>query len=72
MPPHYDSLVAKLVVYGHDRSECISRVESALREYVIDGIDTIIPLHQKLAKQPEIISGDYDIHWLEKKLKASD
>ena len=72
VPPHYDSLVAKLVVYGHDRSECISRVESALREYVIDGIDTIIPLHQKLAKQPEIISGDYDIHWLEKKLKASD
>lgn len=72
VPPHYDSLVAKLVVYGHDRSECISRVESALREYVIDGIDTIIPLHQKLAKQADIISGDYDIHWLEKKLKASD
>jgi acetyl-CoA carboxylase biotin carboxylase subunit len=72
VPPHYDSLVAKLVVYGHDRSECISRVESALREYVIDGIDTIIPLHQKLAKQTDIISGDYDIHWLEKKLKASD
>ena len=71
VPPHYDSLVAKLVVYGHDRSECISRVESALREYVIDGIDTIIPLHQKLAKQAEIISGDYDIHWLEKKLKAN-
>ncbi len=72
VPPHYDSLVAKLVVYGHDRSECISRVESALREYVIDGIDTIIPLHQKLAKQTDIISGDYDIHWLEKKLKASE
>lgn len=71
VPPHYDSLVAKLVVYGHDRSECISRVESALREYVIDGIDTIIPLHQKLAKQPEIISGEYDIHWLEKKLKTN-
>lgn len=70
VPPHYDSLVAKLVVYGHDRSECISRVESALREYVIDGIDTIIPLHQKLAKEADIISGDYDIHWLEKKLKA--
>ena len=72
VPPHYDSLVAKLVVYGHNRSECISRVESALREYVIDGIDTIIPLHQKLAKQTDIISGDYDIHWLEKKLKASE
>ncbi|MBX3486726.1 MAG: acetyl-CoA carboxylase biotin carboxylase subunit [Candidatus Paracaedibacteraceae bacterium] len=70
VPPHYDSLVAKLVVYGHDRSECISRVESALREYVIDGIDTIIPLHQKLAKETDIVAGDYDIHWLEKKLKS--
>lgn len=70
VPPHYDSLVAKLVVYGHDRAECISRVERALTEYVIDGIDTIIPLHQKLAKEPDILSGEYDIHWLEKKLKS--
>lgn len=71
VPPHYDSLVAKLVVFGHDRDECIKRVESALREYVIDGIDTIIPLHQKLAKEADIISGNYDIHWLEKKLKTT-
>ncbi|WP_010299941.1 acetyl-CoA carboxylase biotin carboxylase subunit [Candidatus Odyssella thessalonicensis] len=70
IPPHYDSLVAKLIVYGHDRSECINRVDRALKEYVIDGIDTIIPLHQRLAQEPDILSGDYDIHWLEKKLNS--
>lgn len=70
VPPHYDSLVAKLIIYGHDRAECISRVERALKEYVIEGIDTIIPLHQKLAADPDIISGNYDIHWLEKKLNS--
>src|SRR5690606_24517493 len=43
VPPHYDSLVAKLIIYGHDSAECISRVERALKEYVIEGIDTIIP-----------------------------
>lgn len=68
VPPHYDSLVAKLVVYGQTREECIRRVERALKEYVIEGIETIIPLHQKLAKEADIQSGDYDIHWLEKKL----
>jgi acetyl-CoA carboxylase biotin carboxylase subunit len=70
VPPYYDSLVAKLVIYGHDRAECISRVERALKEYVIDGIDTIIPLHQRLAKEEDILSGNYDIHWLEKKLNG--
>lgn len=70
IPPHYDSLIAKLIVYGHNRNECINRVDRALKEYVIDGIDTIIPLHQRLAKEPEILSGDYDIHWLEKKLNS--
>lgn len=70
VPPHYDSLVAKLVVYGHTREECISRVQRALKEYVIDGIDTIIPLHQRLAQEPDIQSGNYDIHWLEKKLNS--
>lgn len=69
VPPHYDSLVAKLVVYGHTRAECIKRVERALKEFVIEGIETIIPLHQQLAQEPDIKSGNYDIHWLEKKLK---
>ena len=69
VPPHYDSLVAKLVVYGDTREECLKRVERALREYVIDGIDTIIPLHRILVEDPDIQQGNYDIHWLEKKLK---
>lgn len=70
VPPHYDSLVAKLIVYGHTRAECIKRVERALKEFVIDGIETIIPLHQRLATQEDIQTGTYDIHWLEKKLKG--
>ena len=71
IPPHYDSLVAKLVVYGDTREECLMRVERALREYVIDGIDTILPLHLMLANDPDIQRGEYDIHWLEKKLRKS-
>lgn len=70
VPPHYDSLIAKLVVYGDTREECIRRVDRALREYVITGIDTTIPLHQKLANDPDIQRGDYTIHWLEQKLAA--
>lgn len=69
VPPHYDSLIAKLVVYGHTRAECIKRVERALKEFVIEGVETIIPLHQQLAQESDIQSGNYDIHWLEKKLK---
>jgi len=71
VPPHYDSLVAKLIIYGDTREECLKRAERALREYVIDGIDTILPLHRILAEDPDIQRGDYDIHWLEKKLKQS-
>lgn len=70
VPPHYDSLVAKLVVYGDTREECLVRVDRALQEYVIDGIATTIPLHQRLVKEDAIQRGDYNIHWLEKKLKA--
>lgn len=70
VPPHYDSLVAKLIVYGHTREECIKRVDRALKEYVISGIETIIPLHRQLANDADILKGDYDIHWLEKKLNS--
>lgn len=69
VPPHYDSMVAKLIVYGDTRDECLQRVDRALREYIIDGISTTIPLHQRLVKEPDVIRGDYTIHWLEKKLK---
>jgi acetyl-CoA carboxylase biotin carboxylase subunit len=66
VPPHYDSLVSKLVVHGGTRNECLMRLRRALEEYVITGIDTTIPLHQRLVEAPEFIDGDYDIHWLEK------
>lgn len=68
VPPTYDSLVAKLVVYGNTRQECIMRLRRALKEYVITGIKTTLPLHQKLAYNEDIIKGSFDIHWLEKHL----
>ena len=66
IPPHYDSLIAKLIVYGQNRNECLMRLRRALEEYVVDGIHTTIPLHQKLIGDNDFINGDYDIHWLEK------
>jgi acetyl-CoA carboxylase, biotin carboxylase subunit len=65
VPPNYDSLVAKLVVHGTTRNECLMRLRRALQEYVIAGIDTTIPLHQRLIAAPDFINGDYNIHWLE-------
>lgn len=69
VPPYYDSLVAKLIVHGNDREMCLMRLNRALREFVIDGIKTTIPLHQRLVHDPEIRAGEYDIHWLERRLK---
>ncbi len=66
VPPNYDSLVAKLVVHGTSRNECLMRLKRALQEYVIGGIETTIPLHQRLVADPDFINGDYDIHWLER------
>jgi acetyl-CoA carboxylase biotin carboxylase subunit len=68
VPPHYDSLVAKLIVHGTGRNECLMRLRRALGEFVIDGIDTTIPLHQHLIVEPQFIDGDYDIGWLERYL----
>jgi acetyl-CoA carboxylase biotin carboxylase subunit len=65
VPPHYDSLIAKLIVHGQTRNECLMRLRRALEEMVIQGIETSLPLHQKLIAQPDFINGDYDIHWLE-------
>ena len=70
IPPYYDSLVGKLVVHGRDREECIARTRRCLSEMVVGGIETTIPLFQDLLVQPEILSGDYDIHWLERWIKA--
>jgi acetyl-CoA carboxylase biotin carboxylase subunit len=66
VPPHYDSLVAKLIVHGNSRNECLMRLRRALEEMVIDGIATTTPLHQELIGQPDFIDGNYDIHWLER------
>lgn len=66
IPSHYDSLIAKLIVYGRDRKDCIMKTRRALQEYVIDGVQTSIPLHMELLKNEDVVRGDYDIHWLEK------
>ena len=66
IPPYYDSLVGKLIVHGRDREECIARLNRCLGEIVVGGIDTNIPLFQDLLQQPDILTGDYDIHWLER------
>ncbi|MBN9526250.1 MAG: acetyl-CoA carboxylase biotin carboxylase subunit [Alphaproteobacteria bacterium] len=65
VPPNYDSLVAKLIVHGQNRNECIMRLRRALNEMVISGIETTIPLHLALTAQNDFINGAYDIHWLE-------
>jgi acetyl-CoA carboxylase biotin carboxylase subunit len=68
VPPYYDSMIAKLIVHGASREEAIARMKRALQEFVITGIKTSIPLHLKLVDNQHIISGDYDIHWLENNL----
>ena len=66
VPPHYDSLVAKLIVHGSTRAEAIARCRRALTEMVVDGIHTTIPLHKLIMEDPEFAAGDYTIHWLER------
>jgi len=65
VPPHYDSMIAKLIVHGTSRNECLMRLRRALDEYVIGGIETTLPLHRRLVREPAFIDGAYDIHWLE-------
>ncbi|MDY0883711.1 acetyl-CoA carboxylase biotin carboxylase subunit [Dongia soli] len=66
VPPNYDSLIAKLIVHGRSRNECLMRLRRALEETVIMGVQTSIPVHQRLIQAPDFINGDYDIRWLEK------
>ena len=66
MPPYYDRMVAKLIVNGTSRNECLMRLRRSLEEFVIGGIDTTIPLHQRIIGEQTFINGDYDIHWLER------
>ena len=66
IPPHYDSMIAKLIVYGNSRNEALMRLRRCLGEYVIEGVKTTLPLHNRLVQDDDFINGDYDIHWLEK------
>jgi acetyl-CoA carboxylase biotin carboxylase subunit len=68
IPPYYDSLIGKLIISADSREECLSRLQRALDEFVIEGIETTIPLFRELIQNNDIINGDYDIHWLEKYL----
>jgi len=65
VPPYYDSLIAKLIVHGTTREECLRRLNRALEEYVIGGIQTTIPVHQALMGNSEFVAGQYNIQWLE-------
>ncbi len=69
IPPYYDSLIGKLIVQGRDRPEALSRLKRALGELIIDGIDTSVPLFHALLEEEAVLTGDYNIHWLEKWLE---
>jgi acetyl-CoA carboxylase biotin carboxylase subunit len=68
IPPYYDSLIGKLIVHGRTREECLARLRRSLDEFVVDGIQSTIPLFRDLVENPDIQAGNYDIHWLEKYL----
>ena len=65
VPPYYDSMIAKLIVWGFTREGAMRRLRRALEEFVVEGVKTTIPLHQALLEDPEFQKGDYTIKWLE-------
>jgi len=69
IPPYYDSMIAKLIVFGEDRDSCLARLERALGEFVIEGIKTTIPFYLDIIKEEEFLNGTYDIHWVENHMK---
>jgi acetyl-CoA carboxylase biotin carboxylase subunit len=72
IPPYYDSLAGKLIVHGRDRTECVARLRRCLGEMVVGGIETTIPLFQDLLHDPDILAGDYNIHWLENWIRRQE
>ncbi len=70
IPPHYDSLIGKLIIHGRDRDECLRRLRRSLSEFVIDGVNTTIPLFESLLEQEDFRQANYDIHWLEQYLDS--
>ncbi|MDQ3245523.1 MAG: acetyl-CoA carboxylase biotin carboxylase subunit [Pseudomonadota bacterium] len=71
VPPYYDSMIGKLIVYGTTRERCIMRLKRALEEFVVEGMKTTVPLHQKIVRDPEFLDGGYTIKWLEGWLEQS-
>ena len=71
IPPYYDSLIGKLIVHGRDRPEALARLKRALGELIVDGVETTVPLFHALLDADDVLSGDYNIHWLEKWLEAN-
>ena len=69
IPPYYDSMIAKLIVFGEDRDSCLARLERALDEFVVEGIKTTIPFYLDIIKEEEFLNGTYDIHWVENHMK---
>jgi acetyl-CoA carboxylase biotin carboxylase subunit len=69
IPPYYDSLIGKLIVHGRDRAEALARLDRALGELIVDGVDTTVPLFHALLQEPDIHTGRYNIHWLERWLE---
>lgn len=72
VPPFYDSLIAKLIVYGDDRDQCLSRLRRALQEFVVEPIPTTLGLHERLVDADAVKDGSYNIRWLEEKFLAAD
>jgi len=72
IPPYYDSLIGKLIVHGRNRVECMMRLRRALDEFVVDGINSTLPLFRELVGNVDVANGDYDIHWLENYLASSE
>ena len=72
IPPYYDSMIAKLIIFGKSRNGCLMRLNRALDEFVIEGVKTTLPLHREIVSTPDFIDGNYSIHWLENYLKQQD
>jgi acetyl-CoA carboxylase biotin carboxylase subunit len=71
IPPYYDSLIGKLIVHGRDRPEALARLARALGELIVDGVDTTVPLFHALLQEDVVLTGDYNIHWLEQWLETN-
>jgi acetyl-CoA carboxylase biotin carboxylase subunit len=72
IPPHYDSMIAKLLAHGNTREEAIARMRRALSEFVIAGVSTTIPFHERMMTDPDFVSGDFNTGTLAKKKKEQE